>query len=114
MSFKAKHFLQFMNSCDEILNKESILTNVGIFEKYITSIVPNCLSSLNISNAAITIFYILLKLSNLSYSLNFCLDSCLFIAQKIANKCFAHHSFYFVSSQICHGNEIKRLHWQKI
>ena len=113
MSFKAKHFLQFMNSCDEILNKAFILTNVGIFEKYITSIVQ-CLSSLNISNAAIAIFYKLLKLSNLSYSLNFCLDSCLFIAQKIANKCFAHHPFYFVSSQICHGNEIKRLHWQKI
>ena len=26
-----------MNSCDEILNKAFILTNVGIFEKYITS-----------------------------------------------------------------------------
>ena len=33
-----------MNSCDEILNKASILTNVGIFEKYITSIVNRSMS----------------------------------------------------------------------
>ena len=52
-----------MKSCDEIINKAYILTNVGIFETYITSIVPN--------NAAIEMFYLLLKLSNLSHSLNF-------------------------------------------
>ena len=34
MPFKTKHFLQFINSCDEILNKAFILTLVVIFEKY--------------------------------------------------------------------------------